>query len=495
MPTNESTPTTSPSTATADSPKPGPATEASFNLRELLERRQSERHDLYREHINPRFAKVLSTIGFDRNYVRGEGAYLWDDQGTKYLDFLSGYGMFNFGRNHPVVKQAITDYLDANEPWKIQMGATTLPGILAERLLSHAPHLKKVHFTNSGTESVEAALKFARCSTQRERIIYCSRAFHGLTYGSLSLNGCNSFRDGFVSFLPGAKAVPFGDVEALRAELRNEPAAGFFIEPIQGKGVFPASNEYLREAQKLCREYGTKFIVDEIQTGMGRTGTLFAHQQTEGLQPDMILLSKSLSGGMVPVGAVLMQQEIYDKVFSKLDRSVVHSSTFGQGGLAMTCGLASLHLSQHGPYMANAVRQGDRLRAGLQDMVNEFELCHEVRGRGLIIGFELGQPKSIGLRSAWALIHKADAGLFPQALIMPLLDRHHILTQVAGHNMDTIKFLPTLTISDSDVSWFLDAMREVLVECHKFPGPAWSTAKHLIGFTLGGPRSSGSSSS
>ena len=451
-----------------------------FDLKQLVDRRQGERHELYRKHLNPRFVQTLSVIGFDRNYVRGEGVWLWDDQGRRYLDFLSGYGMFNIGRNHPVVKQAIRDYLDLDDPWKIQMGATILPGILAERLLGHVPHLDKVLFTNSGTECVEAALKCARCATGREKVIYCERAFHGLSYGSLSINGCPSFREGFVSFLPGPVPVPFNDLEALHRELLSSPAAAFIVEPVQGKGVHPATSEYLLGAQELCRKSGARFIVDEIQTGLGRTGSMFAFQHTEGLEPDMVLIAKSLSGGMVPAGAVLMRDRDHARVFSRMDRCVVHSSTFGQGGLAMTCGLATLHVLESENLTDNARVQGERLMAGLRELVERFELCREVRGRGLMLALELGSPRSLVLRSAWALLHAADGGLFPQALIMPLLDRHRILTQVAGHHLDVIKFLPALTLRQEDTVRFLDAMRDVLEECHRFPGPAWTTVKHLM---------------
>ena len=466
-----------PNTPTCPKAKP-------FDLKQLVADHHQDRHELYREFLNPRFIRALSTIGFDRCYTRGQGAYLWDEEGTRYLDMLSGYGMFNVGRNHPTIKQAVTDYLDLDDPWKVQMGATTLPGLLAERLISLVPHLQKVHFTNSGTECVEAALKFARCATQREQIIYCNRAFHGLTYGSLSLNGCESFREGFMSFLPGPMNIPYGDLDALQRALKQRPTAGFVVEPIQGKGVYPASDEFLFGAQELCRQHGALFIMDEVQTGMGRTGELFAYQHVPELKPDILLVAKSLSGGMVPVGAVLMQNQVYDKVFSRLDRCVVHSSTFGQGGLAMACGLATLHILETENLIDNARHLGQHLMEGLQQCVDDFELCLDVRGKGLMVGIEFGRPKSLGLRTAWSLIHSADGGLFPQSITMPLLDRHHILTQVAGHHVDIIKLLPTLTITQADVDYFLDAFREVLTECHQFPGPAWTTAKHLIGFAL-----------
>lgn len=463
-------------------------TSNSFDLHRLVAERRGEESDLLHRYLNPRLAKVFRTIGFDRTYVRGQGSYLWDEAGNKYLDFLSGYGMFNVGRNHPVVKQAIRDYLALDDPWKIQMGATLLPGLLAEKLLRCVPHLDKVHFTNSGTECVEAALKFARGATGRERVIYCERAFHGLTYGSLSLNGCESFREGFVSFLPGPVPIPFGDLEALERALTAEPAAAFVVEPVQGKGVYPATPEFLLGAQELCRRHGAKLVLDEVQTGMGRTGKLFAYQHVEGLEPDILLVSKALSGGFVPIGAVLMRNEIYDRVFSSLDRCVVHSSTFGQGGLAMACGLATFHVLETESLVENAADQGRKLLEGLETLVSEFDLLKEVRGHGLMIGIEFGEPRSLVLRSGWSMIHAVDAGLFPQAVIMPLLDEHRILTQVAGHQVDIVKLLPPLTVADGDLHWFLDAFRQVLKRCHRFPGPAWTTARDLVRFAVSSKR-------
>ncbi|MGE0431498.1 MAG: aspartate aminotransferase family protein [Planctomycetota bacterium] len=455
-----------------------------FNLRALVEARQGEQMDLLEAHLNPRFAKVLRTIGFDRQYVRGEGQYLWDEKGNRYLDFLSGYGMFNTGRNHPVIKQAIRDYLDLDDPWKIQMGQTLLSGLLAEQLKQRLPYMDRVFFTNSGTECVEAALKFARGATGRERVIYCDRAFHGLSYGSLSLNGCESFRKGFVSFLPGPVSIPYNDLAALEKALKAEKTAALVIEPVQGKGVYPATPEYLLGAQALCRKHGAKLVIDEVQTGMGRTGKLFATQHVPGLEPDILLVSKSLSGGFVPVGAVLYRKEIYDRVFNTLDRSVVHSSTFGQGGLAMACGLASLHVIENEHLAENAADKGGKLLAGLQAMVGEYDLLKEVRGAGLMIAIEFGAPKSLSLRAGWSMMHAVDGSLFPQALIIPLLDNHHILTQVAGHHVDIIKLLPPLVISDEDVQHFLTCFEEVLKACHKFPGPIWEVAKKLTRFAV-----------
>src|SRR5581483_1778654 len=216
--------------------------------------------------------RVLRTIGFDRSWASAEGAYLYDAEGTRYLDMLGGFGMYNVGRNNPRVRAALVEALELETPGMLAMGVTALPGLLAEALLARTPaRLERCLFTNSGTEAVEAALKLGRAATRRSRVVYTDHAFHGLTLGSLSANGNPEFTERFGPLLPGFERVPFGDLEALEAELRREDVAVFIVEPIQGKGVGIPPPGYLEGAQELCRRYGTLFCVDEVQTGFGRT--------------------------------------------------------------------------------------------------------------------------------------------------------------------------------------------------------------------------------
>lgn len=474
----------SPSNAKSKEMNETATTPQNFSLNELLEEKSDQRFKLFSNYVNPQLGKVLRTIGFDRSYTHGEGTYLYDKQGNKYLDMITAFGMFNMGRNHPVVKQAIRDYLDVNDPWKIALGVTPLSGMLAEALLQRVPHLQKAYFASTGTECSEAALKFARATTGRQDIIYFDRGFHGLTYGSLALNGSRHFRDGFGTMMPGAVNVPLNDLERLEQALKNETVAAVMLEPVQGKGVFPASPEFMKGAQELCRRYGTLLVMDEIQTGMGRCGKLFSYQHVPGVEPDMVLLSKSLSGGMVPVGAVLMRDSIYKKVYSSLDRCVVHSSTFGTGGLAMACGLASLHVLENENLIENAATQGNYVMDKLQAMIPQYEMLKEVRGQGLMIGIEFGKPRSLGLKAQWQMIHAADQGLFPQAVAMPLMGEHHIITQASGHNQDIIKLLPALTMTRADADWFLGAFKQTMDDIHRFGGSITKTARHLTKYAL-----------
>src|ERR1700687_5038825 len=285
----------------------------SLDVRELIVAREAERYQLHLSHLNEQMVRVLKTIGFDKRYQRGAGQYLYDPQGERYLDLLSGWGVFAIGRNHPAVRETLKMVLDADFPNLVQMDVSALAGVLAERLLRHVPYLDKVFFTNSGTESVEAALKFGRAATGRAGIVYCSHAFHGLTYGSLSLNGDQIFRSGFGPLLPECIEIPFNDLDALERALAAKTIAAFIVEPIQGKGVAVPGDNYLRDALELCRKHGTLFIADEIQTGLGGTGGFLAIEHLN-IEPDMLLLAKSLSGGQVPVGLVLTRKWIFDKV-------------------------------------------------------------------------------------------------------------------------------------------------------------------------------------
>jgi ornithine--oxo-acid transaminase len=455
-----------------------------LDLKALVQKRQGENYSLHDKYINPTFAKVLKIIGFDKVYSKGEAQYLYDAEGNRYLDFICGYGVFNLGRNHPKIRAILKEYLDLDYPNLVKMDAPLLAGLLAEELVKRMPEgLDTVWFGNSGTEGVETALKFSRAATGRFKTLYADHAFHGLSYGSLSVNGDEHFREGFGPLLPGCDPIPFNDLPALEKALSSQQYGGFIVEPIQGKGVYVAEDSYLIEAEKLCRKFGTVFIVDEVQTGMGRTGKFLALEHW-GIHPDIVVLSKSLSGGQVPVSAVIGRREIFLKVYSRLDRCVVHSTTFGQNAFAMAAGLAALHVLEEDKLIENSARMGEKLMEGLRSRKEKFELLKDVRGKGLMIGVEFGSPKSLSLKMAWSLLHKADAGLFSQAIIMPLLDQHRVLSQVAGHNQDIIKLAPALCVNDSDLEWFFKAFDDVVGACHKFPGPVWDIGTRLTKHAL-----------
>jgi ornithine--oxo-acid transaminase len=444
----------------------------------LAAARADERYSLHSQHLNEMWVRVLKTIGYDVGFNRGVGAYLYDRTGTRYLDLLSGWGVFAVGRNHPKVRDALVGVLDAELPNLVQLDVSVLAGLLAERLLRHTPWLEKVFFANSGTESVEAAIKFARAATGRSAILHCAHSFHGLTYGSLAMNGDAIFKAGFGPMLPDAREVPFDDLPALEEALRHRDVAAFFVEPIQGKGVNIPHDDYLRGVADLCRKYGTLFVADEIQTGVGRTGAFLAIDHY-GVEPDMVILAKALSGGHVPVGAVLTRKWVFDKVFDRMDRAVVHGSTFSKNDMAMAAGIATLEVLEQEKLIENSAAQGRRLIASFKKMAADFELVADVRGKGLMIGVEFGPPKSFKLKAAWNLLETVNSGLFCQLISIPLFRDHKVLTQVAGHGNHTIKLLPSLTISDADCDWIESSFAAVIADAHRAPSAVWSLGKTL----------------
>src|SRR6201986_3403577 len=425
---------------------------SNLDVSEMFVDRQGQRSSMHTRHLNEQLVRVLKTIGYDVGFQKGQGQYLFDREGARYLDLLSGFGVFAIGRNHPALRKALKSVLDSDMPNLVQLDVSTLAGVLAERLLEYVPYLDKVFFANSGAECVEAAIKFARGATGRPGIVYCAHGYHGLTYGALSLTGDSNFRTGFEPLLPGCTSVPFNDLAALEKALASREVAALGVEPIQGKGVNMPSDEFLPGAAALCKKYGTLFIADEIQTGVGRTGKFLAIEHWN-VEPDMVLLAKALSGGHVPVGALLTRKHIFDKIFNRMDSTGVHASTFAKNDLAMAAGIATLEVIKADNLIEKAAKRGAELQMALTRLVPGYELLKEVRGKGLIIGIEFGPPKSLRLRASWNVLETANKGLFCQLITVPLFKDHKVLTQVAGHGSHTIKLLPPLTITEEDCTW------------------------------------------
>ncbi|MGH6912741.1 MAG: aspartate aminotransferase family protein [Geminicoccales bacterium] len=448
-----------------------------LDLQALLRQRRAERFELFDRHLNAPLARALRILGYDVDYVRGEGPYLFDAKGNRYLDLLSGFGVFACGRNHPTIIGALDQVLHGQMAGLAQLDVSLLAGLLAERLLAHMPWLDKLFFCNSGAEAVEAAIKLSRAATGRTRIVHCDHAFHGLTYGALSACGDAHFRERFGPFVGDHREVPFNDLAALERALAEQPVAAFIVEPIQGKGVKLPDDGYLAEAARLCRRHGALLVADEVQTGIGRTGRFLACEH-HGVEPDMVLLAKALSGGFVPVGAVAMRKRIFDRVFDRMDRALVHGSTFAKNDLAMAAGLATLTVLEDEQLCARAATFGGALLEGLRRRLGDLELVKEVRGKGMMLAIEFGPPKSLRLRAAYALLEQARPGLFCQLILIPLFARHRILAQVAGHDMPVIKLLPPLVVSEADMEWIETGLEDVVRAAHSL-GAVWDLGRKL----------------
>ncbi len=429
---------------------------------------------------------MLRAIGFDKGYVRGQGSYLWDEEGNRYLDLLTGWGVFALGRNHPKIRGVLQQVLNADLPNLVRMDTSLLAGLVAEKLTQHTSDgLSRVFFTNSGTETVETAIKFSRAVTGRRDIIYCDNAFHGLTTGALALNGADFFRERFGELLPGMVRIPFNDLAALEEALSSKQAAAFVLEPIQGKTCEVVNDGYLAAAQRLCRQNGTLLVLDEVQSGLGRSGKWFCYQHWADVEPDILCVSKALSGGFVPVGAVVTRPRIMDGVFNTMERCVVHSNTFGQNDLAMAAAFATLQVMEEEKLVEHAATMGEYVMRRLREVSADCPFVSGVRGKGLMFGIDFARPSaSMRLKIAWDMLHKLNFGVFGQMIIIPLLEKHRILTQVAGYHTEVIKFLPPINIGKEDIDYFLAAMEDVLAESQRVPGTAWNTVMGLAKRTV-----------
>ncbi len=439
------------------------------SVAEILEHRLGEEMELNDRHLNPQMGRILRTLGFDKVWKGGEGAHLIDADGERYLDLFGGYGVFAIGRNHPEAIAAVEEVMAARTGNMPQLGVTLLSGVLAEQLLARAPgSVAAMIPANTGTEAVEAAIKIARAATGRPRILYAEHAFHGLTLGSLSINGSAEFRDGFGPLLPGCEPVAFGDLDALERELSRGDVAAFVVEPIQGKGVNLPPVEYLPGAQRLCRQAGTLFVCDEVQTGIGRTGRFLALEHWE-LEPDLICVAKALSGGLVPIGAVLASRASFEAVFDGMERAVRHGSTFGGNDLAAAAALATLRVLDREGLVERAARMGALLLELTEPLCERYEVVRDVRGLGLMWAIEFGPPAGAGARRLWETVERRQPGLFSQLITVPLFHEHRILCQVAGHHMNVIKALPALMIEEQEVRRFASALEETIAAAERYP--------------------------
>ncbi len=445
--------------------------------------RATESLSLAARHIDQSFVDVLRILGFDKSYATARGSYVYDTDGHAYLDMHTGEGFASLGHSHPEVRAVLHEALDAELVDGVQIHYSVLAGILAEELSARLPDgLDAIFFASSGAEAVDSAMKFARAATGRPRFISCESSFHGVALGPLSLVGDEFFKEKFGPLLPGCALVPFGNLDRLEAELRSKDVAAFIVEPIQGREVTLPPEGYLKAAQELCRRYGTMFVIDEIQTGLGRTGAWFALDH-DGLEPDFVLIGKALSGGYMPVSAMATRRAIYQRAVGTLERSYVHQSTYGRNRLSMAAGIATLRVIDRDGLVEHAAEVGAFLADGIRELQDRHELIGEVRAAGLMIGIELQAPRSrkgaLGVR----LMRMASEGLFPQLLVIPLHRDHRVITMAAGKN-DVIKLLPPLTLSREEAQSFLDALDAVLTDCETGTGNNWGVVRDIATATL-----------
>lgn len=434
----------------------------------------------YFNYVNPQWVRLLDLLQMNVRYQRCCGSELFAEDGSVILDFLSGYCVHNTGHNHPAIIEAIKDELDRGGPAMLQSHVPDLAGTLAQRLCTLAGGgLEKVYFACSGSEGVESAIKFARKRTGRTGLIYAEGAFHGLTCGALSLMGDGFWKDKFGPMLSDTAGVPFGDLGALKQKLSTGRYAAFFVEPVQSEaGIRVPDRNYLAEAAQLCRRHGALFVLDEVQTGLFRTGTFLAAHQFD-VQPDIVILAKALSGGLVPVSAVLMTGEVYRSVYDSMKRSVVHTSTFSENAIAMRTGLATLDVLDRERLGERALRMGEALRRRLRESICRYEMVKDVRGLGMLSGIEFQTPSSARLRLPFEVFRQIHAGMFGQVIVMRMFRDWRILTQICGNNFMVLKVAPPLVVTEEQLDHFVEAVTAVVDLMHT-SGSFWSEALALV---------------
>jgi len=432
-----------------------------FSVDEALNLSRGKVRENYREFINPGLAQMLSLLDFDKRFVRAEGVKVWDDQGEEYLDFLGAYGALNLGHNPREVWEALEKAKRA--PNLIQASLNPAAAALAHNLAQVTPgELSRMFFSNSGAEAVEGALKLARASSGKEKIIYCHNSFHGKSFGALSVTGREKYQKPFHPLLPKTEAIPYGDPQALEKALQTKDVAAFIVEPIQGEGgiIVPPPN-YLKEIREICTRFEALLILDEIQTGLGRTGKLFVCE--DEIVPDILLLAKSLGGGIMPIGAYITTSKIWDRAYRGMDRALLHTSTFGGNTLAAIAGIASLEYIINNDLPSRAAKLGSYFLEALMSLKEKYPLIKEVRGRGLMLGIEFEQPVGGVLNRLTAgKLGELTQEYFASFVAAELMNKHHIITAYTLNNPNVIRLEPPLIIEQEEIDKFILALEKTL---------------------------------
>lgn len=452
-----------------------------ITLDDAIHLNRNQVRENYKEYINSSFVSMLSMLQFDKLFVRAKGVSVWDSDGNEYYDFLGGYGALNLGHNPDEVIEAIEKVKDM--PNILQAAVGNLPGVLAHNLAMITPgKLKRSFFCNSGAEAVEGALKLAKIASGKHKIIYCQNSFHGKSAGALSVTGREKYQKYFKPLVPDAISVLFGDADKLEEFLKNRDVAAFIVEPIQGEGGINLPPEgYLKKVRELCTKYDAYLIFDEVQTGFGRTGKMFACEH-EDVVPDIMCLAKSLGGGVMPIGAYITTDEIWQKGYGTMDKCLLHTSTFGGNTYASAAGIASIQTIIEKRLPEAAKELGDYFLGRLKELKEKHKLIKDVRGRGLLIGIEFDQPEG-GLlnKLSGGAVSKLSNEYLGSLVAGELQNKHRIITAYTLNNPNVIRLEPPLVVSREHIDAVVDALDEILTRSGSLLGITMSSAKTVLG--------------
>lgn len=412
-----------------------------------------------RDLLNPTLFKILKSFKLDKEYIRGQGAYLYDQDGKEYLDFIAQYGAVPFGYNHPGIWAAVNEFAQSLGPTLVQPSIAPWALKLANILAEITPgDLRYCTLGQSGAEAVEAGIKLARSATKRPVILSTYKSFHGKTLGALSATGRHVYQAPFFAPAPGFDYIPYNKLPALEEYLESHPGevAAFIVEPVQGEGgVVVPSPGYLKGAEEICHRHGVLLILDEIQTGLGRTGYLFAADK-EGVKPDILLLSKALGGGLVPIGACLSTPDVWNEEFGGK-----HSSTFANNNFTCAVAIKSLEmlLQDNRRLICQAALRGEYLKRRLLELQRQWPaVVREVRGEGLLMGLEFNK---IDGSQSYDLSFLCDQGGFSALLAGMLLNVYGIRCAPFLNNPMTVRLEPTLTIEYGEIDRMIEALNDI----------------------------------
>lgn len=421
--------------------------------------RPSHQHP-FNTHVNPELGRLLGQMAMDKTFIRGEGSWLWDEQGHRYLDFLAQYGALPFGFNPSRIWAALTAVRDSGEPSFVQPSYLNAAGELARRLIAVAPPgMAYATFANSGAEAVEAAIKLCRSATNRNSILAASNGFHGKTLGALSATDKEKYQTPFGAPVAGFDYVQYGDIDALKRALATGRYAGFIVEPVQAEGgIIEPPAGYLRMARKACRETGTLFVADEIQTGIGRTGAMFVCCDL-GITPDVLLVAKALGGGLIPIGVCLSTAAAYN-----VDFGLKHTSTFAGNTLACRAGLATLDLlaEDNRALLKQVSSTGSRLKEGLLNLKRRFpDLIGDVRGRGFLLGLRFAVNRNSTDQGLLGYLGELEEFTF--LIVGYLLNFEGVRVGCTLNQGGVLRIEPPLTATWEECEYFLQALERVLL--------------------------------
>jgi len=441
-----------------------------LSLDDAINLGRKEMISLHKEYLNSSLVTLLSLVNLTKKFVKADGMKVWDSDGVEYLDFLGGFGSLNTGHNHPKIISAVSKVKE--QPNLLQVSLSSLSGALAYNLAQITPgKLQRSFFCNSGLEAVEGAMKLARLATGRNKIVSAEKSYHGTGNGHKTNKKSHS---------SDSSHFPLGDLECVRRLLKNKDVAAVIVEPVQGEGGMIVPQEgFLAGVREICDQYDTLLIFDEIQTGLGRTGKMFACEY-EHVEPDIMCLAKSLGGGIMPIGAYISVDKVWQKAYGTIEKATLHTSTFGGNSIACAAAIAAIEVIVEEDLVNNALEQGDYLLSKLKDLKSNHKFIKEVRGKGLMIGIEFNQPKGMLNTLSGGRLDKVATKYTGSMFAGELFNKHRIITSYTLNSPNVIRLEPPLSVSKKEIDYLIDALSDILSKNKGFFSLSLSAGKDSI---------------